>query len=148
MKQLTELDRYILKQEFPQLSLTEDPDIERYFEFRAQNRQADALKIYNAKLIHRYPDSRTRVLLMTYYRRHDARFQLLLADSLARLADTTITQVKRIIVFFTSTVTPLKNAKVYSIIQVCEKVIGAISSDRFAAISFTEKYVRYAEKLR
>lgn len=148
MKQLTELDRYILKQEFPQLSLTEDPDIERYFEFRAQNRQADALKIYNAKLIHRYPDSRTRVLLMTYYRRHDARFQLLLADSLARLAETTITQVKKIIVFFTGTVAPLKTAKVYSIIQVCEKVIGAISSDRFAAISFTEKYVRYAEKLR
>ena len=148
MKQLTELDRYILKQEFPQLSLTEDPDIERYFEFRAQNRQAEALKLYNAKLIHRYPDSRTRVLLMTYYRKHDVQFQLLLADSLARLAETTITQVKRIIVFFTSTVTPLKNAKVYSIIQVCEKVIGAISSDRFAAISFTEKYVRYAEKLR
>lgn len=148
MKQLTELDRYILKQEFPQLSLTEDPDIERYFEFRAQNRQADALKIYNAKLIHRYPDSRTRVLLMTYYRRHDARFQLLLADSLARLAETTITQVKKIIVFFTGTVAPLKTAKVYSIIQVCEKVISAISSDRFAAISFTEKYVRYADTLR
>ncbi len=148
MKQLTELDRYILKQEFPQLSLTEDPDIERYFEFRAQNRQADALKLYNAKLIRRYPDNRIRVLLMTYYRKRDARFHLLLADSLARLADTTITQVKRIIVFFAGTVAPLKNAKVYSIIQVCEKVIGAISSDRFAVISFTEKYVRYAEKLR
>ena len=52
MRQLTELDVYILKQEFPGLSLTEDPDIERYFEFRSLNRQAEALRIYNTKLVH------------------------------------------------------------------------------------------------
>ena len=43
MRKLTVLDVYILKQEFPQLSLTEDLDIERYFEFRSLNRQAEAL---------------------------------------------------------------------------------------------------------
>jgi len=32
MRQLTELDVYILKQEFPGLSLSEDPDIERYLD--------------------------------------------------------------------------------------------------------------------
>ena len=147
MKQLTELDIYILKQEFPQLSLTEDPDIERYFEFRSMNRQSEALRLYNTKLTRRYPDSKIRVLLMTYYRKHDYRFHILLTDSLARLAEATIIQVKKIIVFFTKTITPLKHAKVYTIIQVCEKVISAISPDRFAAIGFTEKYVRYAEKL-
>ena len=147
VKHLTELDIYILKQEFPGLSLTEDPDIERYFEFRALNRQAEALKLYNTRLIHRYPDARMRVLLMTYYRKHDVRFQVLLTDSLAQLAGKTITQVKKVIIFFAKTITPLKDAKVYTVIRVCEKVISAISSDRFAAISFTEKYVRYAARL-
>ena len=148
MRQLTELDIYILKQEFPQLSLTEDIDIERYFEFRSLNRQAEALRLYNTKLVHRYPDSKMRVLLMAYYRKHDYRFRILLTDSLAQLADRTIVQVKRVIVFFAGTIAPLKDAKVYTIIQVCEKVINAISPDRFAAIAFTEKYARYAERLK
>jgi len=148
MRQLTELDIYILKQEFPQLSLTEDLDIERYFEFRSLNRQAEALGLYNTKLIHRYPDSKMRVQLMTYYRKRDYRFHILLTDSLVQLADRTVVQVKKVIIFFAETIAPLKRAKVYTIIKVCEKVINAISPNRFAAISFTEKYTRYAEKLK
>ena len=148
MRQLTECDVYILKQEFPQLSLTEDPDIERYFEFRSLNKQAEALRLYNTKLVHRYPDNKLRVALMTYYRKRDYRFHILLTDSLAQLADRTIVQVKRVIVFFANTIAPLKHAKVYTIIKVCEKIINAISPDRFAAINFTEKYTRYAEKLK
>ena len=148
MRQLTELDVYILKQEFPGLSLSEDPDIERYFEFRSLNRQAEALRLYNTKLIHRYPDNKMRVQLMSYYRKHDYRFHILLTDSLVQLADRTVIQVKRVIVFFADTIAPLKRAEVYTIIKVCEKVINAISPDRFAAINFTEKYVRYAEKLK
>ena len=147
MQQLTELDIYILKQEFPGLSLTEDPDIERYFEFRSLNRQAEALHLYNTKLVHRYPDDKMRVQLMTYYRKHDYRFNILLTNSLVQLADRTIMQVKRVIVFFADTIAPLKRAAVYTVIKVCEKVINAISSNRFAAISFTEKYARYAERL-
>ena len=147
MRQLTELDIYILKQEFPQLSLTEDPDIERYFEFRSLNRQAEALRLYNTKLVRRYPDDNMRVQLITYYRKHDYRFHILLTDSLVQLADRTVIQVKRVIVFFADTIAPLKRAAVYTIIKVCEKVINAISPDRFAAISFTEKYARYAERL-
>ena len=147
MRQLTELDVYILKQEFPQLSLTEDPDIERYFEFRSLNRQAEALHLYNTKLVHRYPDNKLRVQLMTYYRKRDYRFHILLTDSLVQLADRTVVQVKKVIVFFADTIAPLKRAAVYTIIKVCEKVINAISPDRFAAISFTEKYARYAERL-
>lgn len=148
MRQLTELDIYILKHEFPQLSLTEDPDIERYFEFRSLNRQAEALRLYNTKLIHRYPDNKMRVQLMTYYRKRDYRFHILLTDSLVQLADRTVVQVKKVIIFFADTIAPLKRAKVYTIIKVCEKVINAISPNRFAAISFTEKYTRYAEKLK
>ena len=148
MRQLTELDVYILKQEFPVLSLSEDPDIERYFEFRSLNRQAEALRLYNTKLIHRYPDNKMRVQLMTYYRKRDYRFHILFTDSLIQLADRTIIQVKRVIVFFANTIAPLKRAKVYTIIKVCENVINAISPNRFAAISFTEKYTRYAERLK
>ena len=148
MRKLTELDVYILKQEFPQLSLTEDLDIERYFEFRSLNRQAEALYLYNTKLVHRYPDNKLRISLMTYYRKRDYRFHILLTDSLAQLADRTVFQIKRVIVFFVEKIAPLKHAKVYTIIQVCEKVISAISPDRFAAIAFTEKYARYAERLK
>ena len=148
MRQLTELDVYILKQEFPGLSLSEDPDIERYFEFRSLNRQAEALRLYNTKLIHRYPDNKMRVQLMTYYRKRDYRFHILFTDSLIQLADRTIIQIKRVIVFFANTIAPLKRAKVYTIIKVCENVINAISPNRFAAISFTEKYTRYAERLK
>ena len=107
MRQLTELDVYILKQEFPQLSLTEDPDIERYFEFRSLNRQGEALQLYNTKLVRRYPDDKMRVLLMTYYRKRDYRFHILLTDSLAKLADRTIVQVKKSLMLFRRIVLPL-----------------------------------------
>lgn len=85
---------------------------------------------------------------MTYYRKRDYRFHILLTDSLVQLANRTVIQVKRVIIFFADTIAPLKHAAVYTIIKVCEKVINAISSDRFAAIAFTEKYARYAERLK
>ncbi len=148
MKKLTDNDVYILKQEFPQLSLTEDADIERYFEFRALNRQAEALQLYNTKIKRRYPDDSTRVLLMTYYRKHDPRFSVLLTESLIHLAERTTVQAKKIIVFFVKTITPLKKAEIHTLIQVCEKVISAIADDRFAVIAFSEKYARYAQKFQ
>ncbi|MGP1594897.1 MAG: type IV pilus assembly protein FimV [Treponema sp.] len=147
MKTLTGLDIYILTQEFPQLSLTEDTDIERYFEFRALNKHADALKIYNTRLKQKYPNEKVRILLMTYYRKKDRRFSILLTQTLAALAQQTADRIKKTIIFFVRTITPLKQAEVYTVIQVCEKVINAISKDRFAVINFSEKYVRYAEKL-
>lgn len=147
MEMLNGLDRYILTQEFPQLSLTEDTDIERYFEFRALNNHAEALKIYNTRLRQKYPDEKVRILLMTYYRKKDRRFSILLTKTLSVLAQQTTDRIKKTILFFVRTISPLKNAEVYTLIQVCEKVINAISKDRFAVINFSEKYVRYAEKL-
>ena len=48
--EITELEKQVLKQEYPQVSLSEDLDIERYFELRKTGHLNEALLLYNGKL--------------------------------------------------------------------------------------------------
>ncbi|MEL3900068.1 MAG: hypothetical protein P1P67_06045 [Treponema phagedenis] len=145
---LTEIDKQILKEEYPQLSLTDDFDIERYFELRKQGKEQEALKIYNSRLVIKYPDESTRVKLMSYYRQKDPRFEKLLGKILVQLVKKITKEIKKIIDFFSGTVTPLDIQQVYTVIQVCEKIVSAIAPDRLESINFVRKYARYASLLQ
>ncbi len=147
MKELTELQKQILKQEFPQISFSDDLDVERYFELRKNGFLGEALYLYNGKLKRKYPDDKMRFELLSSYRKRSSRFQELLTENLIELADTTIFKIKQIIHAITSRIAKLNMNDVYSVVQQCELVVSAISKDRFVAISFTEKYARYANIL-
>nr|WP_303933522.1 hypothetical protein [Treponema denticola] len=142
---MTELEKQVLKQEYPQVSLSEDLDIERYFELRKTGHLNEALLLYNGKLKRKYPDDSMRYELMSSYRRRSHRFQELLTENLINLAQKTIMQIKQVIGFITEKIANLDTNDVYNVIQECEKIVSAVSSDRFASISFTEKYARYAD---
>ena len=143
--EITELEKQVLKQEYPQVSLSDDLDIERYFELRKTGHLNEALLLYNGKLKRKYPDDSMRYELMSSYRRRSHRFQELLTANLINLAQKTIMQIKQVIGFITEKIANLDTNDVYNVIQECEKIVSAVSSDRFASISFTEKYARYAD---
>ncbi|UTD05500.1 hypothetical protein E4N80_08410 [Treponema denticola] len=142
--EITELEKQVLKQEYPQVSFSEDLDIERYFELRKTGHLNEALLLYNGKLKRKYPDDSMRYELMSSYRLKSHRFQELLTENLINLAQKTIMQIKQVIGFITEKTANLDTNDVYNVIQECEKIVSSISSDRFASISFTEKYARYA----
>ncbi|EMB28225.1 hypothetical protein HO345_08745 [Treponema denticola] len=143
--EITELEKQVLKQEYPQVSLSDDLDIERYFELRKTGHLNEALLLYNGKLKRKYPDDSMRYELMSSYRLRSHRFQELLTANLISLAQKTIMQIKQVIGFITERTANLDTNDVYNVIQECEKIVSAVSSDRFASISFTEKYARYAD---
>ena len=143
--EITELEKQVLKQEYPQVSLSDDLDIERYFELRKTGHLSEALSLYNGKLKHKYPDDSMRYELMSSYRQRSHRFQELLTANLINLAQKTIMQIKQVIGFITTRTANLDTNDVYNVVQECEKIVSAVSSDRFASISFTEKYARYAD---
>ena len=143
--EITELEKQVLKQEYPQVSLSDDLDIERYFELRKTGHLSEALSLYNGKLKHKYPDDSMRYELMSSYRQRSHRFQELLTANLINLAQKTIMQIKQVIGFITARTANLDTNDVYNVVQECEKIVSAVSSDRFASISFTEKYARYAD---
>ncbi len=144
MKEITELQKQILKQEFPQISFSDDLDVERYFELRKNGFLEDALYLYNRKLKQKYPDEAMRIELLSSYRKKSTRFQELLTDNLIQLADTTTFKIKQIIDLISEKIAKLNINDVYAVVQQCELIVSAISKDRFLAISFTEKYARYA----
>ena len=54
----------LLKVEFPNLSLDDDADIERYFQLRKDGLHQQALSVYNGAIRRKYPDDGTRILLL------------------------------------------------------------------------------------
>ena len=147
MRKLSDLQKKILKEEFPNLSFESDSDVERYFDLRNAGRQADALYLYNTRLIKKYPDTEKRKLLIKYYRSNDSRYQILLLENLSHLADRLLNKTKYIISFLTKDINSIDMTDAYSIIKLAEELLSVISPDRYQAITFTEKYVRYAQML-
>lgn len=147
MHTLSDLQKRILKEEFPNLSFESDSDVERYFDLRKAGRQSDALYVYNNRLSIKYPDTEKRKLLIKYYRSNDSRYQNVLLENLSRLADRVLDRTKFIITFLTKDITTIEMTDAYSVIKLAEELLSVISPDRYKAISFTEKYLRYAQLL-
>ena len=144
MLSLTDREKFILSQEFPDLSLSGDADIERYFIYRKQGREKEAIFLYNTKLRLKYPNEALRVALISAYRKKDPIFTSLLTQCLKSLANRTIERTKGIINFISERIGKVSKANVLSIVSQCENVVSSISEDRYQALPFTEKYSRYA----
>ena len=144
MQGLTDSEKYILNQEFPDLSLSGDVDIERYFIYRKQGREKEAIFLYDNKLRLKYPNETLRIALISAYRKKDPVFISLLTQCLKSLANRTIERTKIIINFISESIGNIPKTNILSIVRQCENVVSSISQDRYQVIPFTEKYSRYA----
>lgn len=147
MVSISELEKQILKEAYPNLSFTDDLDIERYFELRKAGEENTALFIYNNRLRLRYPDEKKRVQLLSFYRTNDPRFYDLLDENLNYLAKNTIEKIKRVIVYITDKMAGVKLDDVFSLISTVESLVSQIKADRFQIIAECEKYTRFARLL-
>jgi hypothetical protein len=137
----------LIRREFPSIQFDSDPDIERYFELRKLGRSQEALDIYNVKLLHKYPDEEKRIRLLKAYRKHDATFAVLLKRSLIELADTIVEKIRKNIAFLASFCKEIDLRNPVKTIQLMEKIIKYLPSEKYAAMDFMETYRRYAETL-
>lgn len=144
MQGLTDSEKYILNQEFPDLSLSGDVDIERYFIYRKQGREKEAIFLYDNKLRLKYPNETLRIALISAYRKKDPVFISILTQCLKSLANRTIERTKIIISFISESIGNIPKTNILSIVRQCENVVSSISQDRYQVIPFTEKYSRYA----
>lgn len=147
MQTLSDTQQRILKEEYPNMTFESDSDVERYFEMRKNGRQADALNLYNTRLKRKFPDEHQRTMLMRYYRSHDPRYAEILRDSMLRLAERLVSRTTYVISLLTKDIDTVDMTDAYSVIKLAEGLLSIISPDRYVAISFTEKYVRYAKAL-
>lgn len=147
MRTLTELQLRIIKEEFPDINLDGDTDVERYFELRSIGRHSDALSLYSSRITKKYPDDVQRALLMRYYRQRDPRYTLLHQDNLVSLAERMVGRIHSIITFMTKDIDSVNLKDAYSVIKLAEGLLSVISNDRWQALSFAERYARYATLL-
>jgi hypothetical protein len=144
MRTLSDIQKKLLATEFPGMSFEGDPDIERYFELRSRGMQADALALYNTRLRRKYPDDIKRAELLRCFRSRDPRYRELLAESMAVLAERALSRTTGIISLLTKDIDSVDMTDAYSVIKLAEDLLAFISPDRYVAISFTERYARYA----
>lgn len=137
----------VLREEFPNVNASGDTDIERYFELRKIGRQADALALYDGKLRRKYPDDEKRAELMRAYRSRDPRYGELLRENLHVLAGRAVAKTTAIIDFLTRDIASVNLSDAYAVIKLAEGLLSVISPDRYAAISFAERYARLARIL-
>lgn len=147
MNSISELEKKVLREAYPNLSFSDDLDIERYFELRQAGKSDQALSIYNNTLRQRYPEAEMRVQLLAFYRTKDVRFYKLLNESLHFLAQNTIIKIKQIINYITDIMATINLTDPFNLIQKIERLASQISSDRFVVINEMEKYTRFAEIL-
>ncbi len=147
MRTLSDLQKRILKEEYPNISYEGDSDVERYFELRRIGRQGDALAIYNGPLKRKYPDESKRTQLLRYYRSHDPQYHALYQESLTDLADRILSRTSKIIDLLTRDIDSVDMRDAYAVIKLAEGLLSIISPDRYEAIAFTERYSRYAKNL-
>lgn len=144
---MTDIQQRILKEEYPTMSFGSDSDIERYFDMRKQGRQTDALALYNSRLRKKYPNDAQRAELLRFYRSRDPRYAEMLRESMITLAESLVTRTTYVISLLTKDIDSIDMTDAYSVIKLAEGLLSVISPDRYVAISFTEKYVRYAKAL-
>jgi len=147
MRTLTDIQQRILKEEYPTMSFDSDADIERYFELRKNGRMADALALYNNRLKRKYPNDQQRTDLMRYYRSRDPRYSEILRDNMIDLSERLVARTSYVIDLLTKEIDTVDMTDAYSVIKLAEGLLSVISPDRYVAIAFTEKYVRYAKAM-
>jgi len=135
----------VLERVFPDLRYGGDPDIERYFELRAEGRMLDALAIYRGRLRIRYPDDEKRVVLLRLYRTRSAEFPDFLRGLLMERADEIIARIRRNV---DALVEPLRDAPMrdtYVVLKAVERIARLLPEDAEAARLFVWAHADYAK---
>ena len=145
MFELTEKEKFILKEEFPNLSISNDDDIERYFFLRHRGKEAEAIELYNKKLKAKYPNDKLRIALLSAYRKKDPSFKVLLKLALKALARNKLFHIKAIINFFSLKLSNVNPNNIMLLVRQCEAIISIISNDKYVALPFIEKHAKYAK---
>ncbi|MDR2897966.1 MAG: hypothetical protein LBU99_04055 [Spirochaetaceae bacterium] len=133
--------------EYPNLSFSSDPEIERYFELRNAGKVTEAFAVYNTYLRPRYPDEQQRILILKAYRSRDPLYKQLLLVGVVAQANRTVEQIKNTITVLTDTVGKLNMSDAYSIIRTFDKISTGLSEDKYQAISIVERLTSYAKML-
>ncbi len=144
---IPDIQAELLRGEYPFLRPDHDPDIERYFEFRAAGRPVDALALYRSRLIPRYPDEAFRTLVLRAYRLRTPEYPILLERAYAILGNRLLERTKRIIKYIALRAESYDPADVYSTIKAAESILAMLPRDRFEAVAALERYSRYSRRL-
>lgn len=137
----------LLRLEYPFLLPDHDPEIERYYEFRAIGRSQDALNLYQNRLKYRYPDDEFRTNLMRSYRSRSPLYKTLLAAAYRSLGLRSLERIKRIIAYIANEVESYNEKDVYSTIKAAENIMKVLPREKFEAVAGIERYHRYAEHI-
>jgi hypothetical protein len=137
----------LLHLEYPFLLPDHDPEIERYYDFRAMGRSQDALNLYQNRLKSRYPDDEFRTNLMRSYRSRHPAYKILLNQAYRSLGARSLARIKRIIEYISSEADSYNEKDVYSTIKAAENILRILPKEKFEAVAGIERYHRYAEHL-
>ena len=142
--QSTEQRRDIIRRVFPDLRYGGDPDLERYFEYRRAGRLGEALDIYNGPLRSRYPDDRSRVLLLRLYREKDPRWKDLQDRLILELAGRISLLLERNIDVLVAPLANVHLSNAFKALSTVEALLRVIPAKDDEALGFLDKYVGFA----
>lgn len=137
----------ILERIFPDLRYGGDPDIERYFELRAEGRMLDALVIYGRRLKPRYPDDAKRILLLKLYRTRSPAFQDTLNAMLSERADEMVARIRKGVDALVAPLLGVPIRDTYAVLKAVEKIARLLPDDTDAARRMAWNYADYAKLL-
>ncbi|GHV65460.1 hypothetical protein AGMMS49587_19740 [Spirochaetia bacterium] len=144
---LTEIQKELLRTEYPLLQPDHDPDIERYYSLRGAGKPRDALHVFDTRLKPRYPDERLRTALFRTYRSHDPVYRQLLAVAYRNLTERSLDRVRRAIIYIDSKIAVYDKRDVYSTIKAAEDILRLFPKQRYEAIEGIERFYRYSQTL-
>ncbi len=143
-----DLQTELLQTEYPFLSPDHDPDIERYYDLRALGRSADALVLYQSRLVPRYPDDQFRTEILRAYRTHSPRYTVLLKQAYLSLGQRILERTKKLIKYIAVKADSFDETDVYSTIKTADAILALLPRERFEAVMAIERLHRYAQHLR
>lgn len=142
-----ELRRELIKRVFPDLRYGGDPDIERYFECRKAGKMGEALGIYNGPLRTRYPEDKSRILLLKLYREGDPRWRELQDRLILELASGIATSMARNIDVLLAPIGKTELSNAFKALNAVEAVLRIVPAKGDEALAFLDRYESLARLL-
>ncbi|MDX9801732.1 MAG: hypothetical protein RBT69_10395, partial [Spirochaetia bacterium] len=119
-----------------------DTDIDLYVSLVRDKKYRDAARVYEKKLIPRYPDEYARIRIIRYYRKNDSRFAEIYADAVRELLERIVSAVKKLVshlcLLFEG-----ENRNPIELLKKIEIALRVIPRGRDEGIAFLEKMETY-----
>jgi len=142
-----ELETELLRAEYPHLSPDHDPDIERYYDLRTLGRSAEALVLYQSRLVPRYPDDQFRTQILRAYRTHSPQYRELLKVAYHQLGQRVLERTKKLIKYIAVKADSFDETDVYSTIKTADAILALLPRERFEAVMAIERLHRFAQRM-